>query len=286
MLFRIVNIIRRELGSLVLETMRRRHVTGIGEKNARKSTADTTSDRKYDDTTNSDDSNVDEQDIDPHSWYCYKRPKPLMRGVLHVLMVCVSPLWWTPMLRLCKTSEAKASVILSLMAKTALFLTSGAFHQGSWTFQQEKLVYRFDTAAISGMIAYSIAPIYALLVPEGWTFIAVSTLCAAISAGLAFLDVSKNLRVASYLLQGGVSTYPLLSATLTLFEMHCLAMCGVFYVSGAMIYARENPEFFPKIFGYHEIWHLHVVLAAMASYAANVSVLLRAQGGEHHFSSE
>jgi len=43
---------------------------------------------------------------------------------------------------------------------------------------------------------------------------------------------------------------------------------AVAYTGGAVIYALRRPDPFPRIFGYHEIFHLLVVLAAVFHFAA------------------
>ena len=46
-----------------------------------------------------------------------------------------------------------------------------------------------------------------------------------------------------------------------------LALGGVLHSAGALIYARKRPEPAPTAFGYHELFHLLVILAAALQYA-------------------
>jgi hemolysin III len=43
-----------------------------------------------------------------------------------------------------------------------------------------------------------------------------------------------------------------------------LAMGGILYTTGAIIYARKKPDPLPKVFGYHEIFHLFVIAGSVA----------------------
>ena len=43
---------------------------------------------------------------------------------------------------------------------------------------------------------------------------------------------------------------------------------GVAYTAGALVYAFRRPNPYPAVFGYHEIFHLLVIAAAAAHYAA------------------
>ena len=48
---------------------------------------------------------------------------------------------------------------------------------------------------------------------------------------------------------------------------------AVFYAAGGVIYAKRRPDPIPHIFGYHEIFHLFVVIAAALQYAAMIHVI-------------
>jgi len=41
---------------------------------------------------------------------------------------------------------------------------------------------------------------------------------------------------------------------------------GTLYSAGAVIYARRRPNPFPRVFGYHELFHVLVVAAVACEY--------------------
>jgi hemolysin III len=41
---------------------------------------------------------------------------------------------------------------------------------------------------------------------------------------------------------------------------------GVIYTLGAIVYATKKLDFFPGKFGFHEVWHIFVILAALAHF--------------------
>jgi hemolysin III len=43
---------------------------------------------------------------------------------------------------------------------------------------------------------------------------------------------------------------------------------GIAYTAGAVIYARKRPDFAPRVFGYHELFHVLTLVAAACQYAA------------------
>jgi hemolysin III len=52
----------------------------------------------------------------------------------------------------------------------------------------------------------------------------------------------------------------------------------VLYSAGAVIYALRRPDPRPTVFGYHEIFHVLVIAAAAAHYAAIAAYALPAAG--------
>jgi len=43
---------------------------------------------------------------------------------------------------------------------------------------------------------------------------------------------------------------------------------GLLYTAGAVVYARRRPDPAPRVFGYHEVFHVLVIAAAAAQFAA------------------
>jgi hemolysin III len=43
---------------------------------------------------------------------------------------------------------------------------------------------------------------------------------------------------------------------------------GALYTLGAVVYARQRPNPWPRVFGYHEIFHALVIAAAAMHYVA------------------
>jgi len=53
-----------------------------------------------------------------------------------------------------------------------------------------------------------------------------------------------------------------------------LVVGGVIYTLGAIVYSTKIFNFVPGVFGFHEIWHIFVILAAMAHFIAVMGVAL------------
>jgi Haemolysin-III related. len=49
---------------------------------------------------------------------------------------------------------------------------------------------------------------------------------------------------------------------------------GVLYTVGALTLATHWPDPFPKVFGYHEVWHTATVVAAACLYTSILLLFL------------
>lgn len=52
-----------------------------------------------------------------------------------------------------------------------------------------------------------------------------------------------------------------------------LVASGIVYSLGALVYALKRPDPFPRVFGYHEVFHALVILASICLFAHVVTVL-------------
>ena len=65
-----------------------------------------------------------------------------------------------------------------------------------------------------------------------------------------------------------------LYTNLTAYQFSCMLAGGIAYTLGAIIYGLERPNPLPKVFGYHEVFHSLVVLAAALHFAAIYDVVV------------
>jgi hemolysin III len=75
---------------------------------------------------------------------------------------------------------------------------------------------------------------------------------------------------ASYLALGWVAivAIPQLVRGLPVAPLALLAVGGLLYSIGAVVYARKRPDPWPRVFGFHELFHAFVIAAAVAHAVA------------------
>jgi hemolysin III len=92
---------------------------------------------------------------------------------------------------------------------------------------------------------------------------------AGIILQLAWVDAPEWLQALVYVLLGwvAVAALPGLISGIGLFATLLLAVGGLLYTVGALVYAFQRPDPVPKVFGYHEVFHALVIMAAALQYA-------------------
>jgi hemolysin III len=164
-------------------------------------------------------------------------------------------------------------VTVYALSVALLFGTSALYHRVDWrTLGARRWMRRLDHTMIFVLIAGSYTP-FALLVLRGTTGLVM--LIAAWSAALAgavfklvWIDAPGWLIAATYISIGWIAivVMPELVDRLGVAAVTAVALGGVLYSVGGVIYARKRPDPAPKVFGYHELFHLLVIVAAALQY--------------------
>jgi hemolysin III len=170
--------------------------------------------------------------------------------------------------------RARLAVSVYALSVAALFGTSALYHRIDWrTIGARRRMRRLDHTMIFVLIAGSYTP-FGLLVLHGP--VAIVTVVAAWSAALAWavfklvwIDAPGWLGATIYILIGWISVIalPELVHRLGIAAVVALALGGILYSVGGVIYAKKRPDPVPRVFGYHELFHLLVIAAAALQYA-------------------
>ncbi len=202
------------------------------------------------------------------------RLKPRLRGVSHQYAFFVAVLAGLALVAGADTAEARFAVGLYAVSLAAMFASSALYHRITWPPAQQRLFRRLDHTMIYVLIAGTYTP-FGMLVFEGT--VAVVVLCivwggalAGVLMKLVWIDAPKWLVAAAYVVLGwvGVVAMPELSSRLGIGALLLLIGGGTAYTAGAVIYAARRPDPAPTVFGYHEIFHALVIVAAALQYAA------------------
>jgi hemolysin III len=199
--------------------------------------------------------------------------KPRLRGVFHEYAFFVSLACGAALVIAASDGRARIAATIYAFAVSALLGTSALYHRVTWRPQVRRWMRRLDHSMIFVLIAGTYTPV-ALLALKGSLSQAILIVVWAGALGgvifkLAWIDAPKWLFALVYIALGWVSAaiFGELPAAIGWLGVAGLAAGGLLYTIGAIVYASERPNPFPKVFGYHEVFHVLVIVAAALHYA-------------------
>jgi len=199
--------------------------------------------------------------------------KPRLRGVTHQYAFFVAVTLGTLLVASAHSTRAVVGAMIYGVGVCGLFGVSALYHRVTWTPARRRWMKRADHAMIFVFIAATYTPVALLVLSEPLQTAILLTVWGCALGGvvlqLAWVDAPKWLQAALYVAMGWVAvvTMPQILDELGLLSVAGLITGGVLYTAGATVYARERPDPVPHVFGYHEVFHALVILAASAHYA-------------------
>jgi hemolysin III len=170
-----------------------------------------------------------------------------------------------------------ATVAIYGAALVLLFGVSALYHTVGWRTSHRRAWRRADHATIFLMIAGTYTPIVTTLLDGWWRIALLAAVWSAAIAGasltVAPLRLPRPVFVSLYLAIGWLALIitPMLYARLGPGLLAMLVAGGLLYSAGATMYALQRPRLWPRVFGYHEVFHL-LVIAASAVFFIFISL--------------
>lgn len=172
-------------------------------------------------------------------------------------------------------------VAASIYAATllAVFGTSAAYHRLAQSYRARRVMQRLDHSMIFLLIAGTYAPICLVALPPAWgtpLFVTVSII-GALGMVIKLVGI-RRLQAVGYALYpimgwAAVAATPALAASLSALQLGLIVAGGLAYTIGFPVLLLRRPDPWPKVFGYHEVWHAFTVLAAMLHFGAVATVV-------------
>ncbi len=146
-----------------------------------------------------------------------------------------------------------------------MYTASSLYHGLRISKKTLNLFRRIDHIMIFMVIAGSYTPIclVPLRGPWGWSLFGTvwGLALAGVLIKLFFMNLPRWVSTLIYLIMGWlcvIAVYPIVKSLCPL-ELFWLAMGGVFYSGGAVVYVLKKPNLFSGLIGFHEIWHVFVL---------------------------
>jgi hemolysin III len=200
--------------------------------------------------------------------------KPRLRGVFHQWAFFVSLGAGAVLVAFAPTGRAAAAGGVYAAALAAMFGASALYHRVAWRPSLQPWFRRLDHTMIFVLIAGTSTPVTVLGL-EGvlpvvvlvvvWTGALIGALL-----NLVWIGAPRRLVASLYVLLGwvGIVLLPETARHIGIAPALLFVAGGALYTAGAVIYMRKRPDPKPSVFGFHELFHLFVIAAALAHFVA------------------
>jgi len=199
--------------------------------------------------------------------------KPLMRGWSHAAAAIVAIAGLVALIVITRNDPAKLiSMIVYGTGLVLLFGVSATYHVFNWPPRVKDWLRRADHATIFVFIAATYTPLVFNVLNGWWRIGVLAAVWISAIAGVAgaapFLRIPRQVLASLYLAMGWVAVVALvpLTAALGWVAAVLMALGGLQYSLGAAAYAFKKPRLWPRVFGYHELFHLAVITASVTFY--------------------
>jgi hemolysin III len=218
--------------------------------------------------------------IDAHVYALSLLPKPRFRGVSHFYALFVAIVAAVALVATAPSGLATFAAAVYATSLVGMFAASALYHRGNWSLITARRLLQLDHTAIFLLIAGTYTPI-ALLATTGATqVVTLTAVWTVAAAGIAFewlpIPAPRGYVTTVYIGLGWIGAF----AFVPVYEktgwwgVGLLAGGGLCYMVGAIVHAARKPDPWPEVFGYHEIFHGFVILAALLQYCAIAFLVL------------
>jgi hemolysin III len=169
------------------------------------------------------------------------------------------------------------SVLVYGFGLIGMFSASATYHLVNVKPAVFQKLRKLDHSAIFLLIAGTYTP-FCLIAFTGfwrWGLLAIIWGIAIIGIGVKifYMKAARWLNATIYVIMGWlcVMAAPQMPSVLPHSALAWLIIGGLIYTMGAVVYATKIFNFVPGKFGFHEVWHIFVLLGALAHF---ISVML------------
>jgi len=207
--------------------------------------------------------------------------RPILRGVIHEVGLGIALVAGTLLIATAPGGRASLGASIFAASVAAMLTASTLYHRVSWRPNARMWMRRVDHAGIYLLIAGTYTPV-GLLKLHGWVQTVVLGL-VWIGAGLAILakflwvGAPKWVAALTALSLGwvGLLAMPQLAHSAGAAAVALLLAGGLAYSVGAIVYVRRKPNLLPRVFGYHELFHVLTLIAIACQYVAVAFFVVR-----------
>jgi hemolysin III len=206
--------------------------------------------------------------------------RPRLRGVSHRFAFYVAVVAGIVLVASAVDRRAMLATAIYAVFLAGMFGVSATLHRRDWSPRAFNWLRRADHAMIFGCIAGTYTPFCLLGVgaPVGTHLLILAWSAAGLGILRALLWPHAPRVVTSmlYLAVGWVvvAYLPEVHASLDPLAFALLIGGGIAFTAGAIVYLLRWPDPSPEVFGYHEVFHVMIIVGCTCHFAGVVRVAL------------
>jgi hemolysin III len=199
--------------------------------------------------------------------------KPRLRGVFHELGFYAALGTGLVLVLSAQDGRPRAAAIVFAACVATCFGASALYHRPTWTPPVRAWLARLDHAGVYLLIAGAYTPFGILVMSPGWAVPVLALVWGGALMGilvkLFWVQAPKWLSAAIGLALGwvGAAAFSQL-LKLQLPGVLLVIAGGALYTVGAIVYIRRRPDPVPRVFGYHELFHVLTLAATACLYVS------------------
>jgi hemolysin III len=172
------------------------------------------------------------------------------------------------------------SLLIYGVSLIVLFSASATYHMVQVKERALEVFRKIDHAAIYFLIAGTYTPFCVNAFSGFWKWGMLSIIWSLALIGIIvkvfYIRAPRWLNAGIYLVMGWlcIAAIGQMLAALPVWVLLWLVAGGLLYTLGAIIYITKIFNFVPGVFGFHEMWHIFVMLAAAAHFVAVLGIAL------------
>lgn len=200
--------------------------------------------------------------------------KPRLRGWIHAGTAPLAVIGGAILTALTPATAPRVAVLIFAITAVLLFGTSAVYHRGTWGPTARAALRRADHANIFLIIAGTYTPLSVLLLDTRTATILLVIVWSGALLGLAarmlWLGAPRWVYTPVYIALGWVAVGFMKQFWDTggPAVVWLVALGGLAYTGGAVVYALKRPNPSPRWFGFHEIFHVGTVIGFWCHFAA------------------
>ncbi|OFE14835.1 DNA-binding protein [Humibacillus sp. DSM 29435] len=206
--------------------------------------------------------------------------KPRLRGWLHLGMFPVAVLGGLVLIIISDPGSVRTASVIFTVSAALLFGVSAIYHRGTWGPRASALLKRLDHSNIYLIIAGTYTPFAVTLLPADQARTLLTVIWGGAIAGVLFrvfwVGAPRWLYTALYIALGWAAVFyvvpfwqqggPVIGSL--------IAVGGLLYTAGGIIYGTKRPNPWPRWFGFHEVFHAFTLGGFLTHFVAVILAVI------------